>query len=386
MGEIANQLFVEVSPGVWESSYTVEETAPRGDFAVIAVARADTALFQLFPPPRLLIVAPAPPAPPGSPGGAPPAKTGVRSLPEWIDFLSNVIAWAAVFWGIFAVAHAAGFFTVLMVGVLLALTGLLQTALVNPIREAVRYILGTIYQTLLDLLDFVAAWLRAVAQYFQGDLLRAIVRILLVAASLWVFDLAMKIPAFKQLFDWVLETTRKVTDFVNNLADQIQGFIKTARKYVDDRIIDLLGNLGDVGKALRDDILRIVNQVFDRALREVQQLRFEVLNKVDVVQALMTTKIDVLGMRITLLPDFVRKYIRDFYAGRTKDLLADAATVVSGLEPGTVPSPLERTAAWQEITDTVAQVRSGLEGAPAPAAVEIAEAVAGVVGSGALVA
>jgi len=383
MGAIPTQVFDENTPGVYTDGYTILEATPDGTFDVAVTLTVPGAGTTTAVGPRITILKRPPPPPPPAPGTQAPSDTSFGATPEWVDWLANVIGWAVVLWGMAAAATAFGFFTFPIAIALAALAYIFRAQLVEPIQRAIKQIIISLFNAILDIVKFISAWLEATIKYFQGDFLRAVVRIFLVAAFLWVFELALQIPAFKQLFDFVLETTKKVTDFVNGLFDQLLVFVNDARKYVDARITDLLGNLGDIGKALRDDILAIVNRLFSGLDRQIQSARFELLARVDVVQALMTAQITVMGERIKLLPDEARRYIRNFYAGSPKNLAEDLGYIASTWDDVIPPDAPGKTAWLDEVESFKAATLAALEGTPPPWMAELADFSAIVAATGA---
>jgi hypothetical protein len=266
----------------------------------------------------------------GGPGSQPADPThDPQSLLPWADFLANIIAYGIVFYGLMAATQSFGLLSVFVGVGMLALTGILQGFIINPLRAAVRAIIGGIVQILQDLVEFVGEWLNAVVQYFQGDLLKAILRIVFLAFALWVFSEAMKIPAFKGVVDYVGTLLANIQKWVNDQLDVVTGFIHDLRGQVRDSVKSMLGSMGDFGKQLQGDILGVVDQLFNGLGREVAKVRFEVLAQVDFTRQALGAQIDVFGQRFKVLPDEVRQYILAYGRARPAATLADQAGIMA---------------------------------------------------------
>lgn len=296
------------------------------------------------------------PPPPLAGGVVVGQETHLSEVPGWIDLLTTIITYALVFYGAVVASHWVGKDNFLVAIALLAIAYLLRDYLIEPLRRVVRYILVSLYETVLELVEFFKTWAEGVIQYFQGNFVRAVIRILTLALFMWIWNLALSIPAVKQLFDLIFETVGKVVRFVNDLFDRILGWIADLRKRVVDLTEAFLAKLGDLGQALRGEILGIINQLFAGVSREFQKLRFELLAQVDVTRKLFAIEIEILGVRIKLIPEEVRQYILARMRGAPLAAVnewGDALLLAGPLPP--LPQP-EGTAPWQLLPEIRAEM------------------------------
>jgi len=301
----------------------------------------------------------------GGVGSAPPAPThDPQTLLPWADWLASIIAYGAVFYGLVAAAQV---FSVvfIIVGVgLLALTGILQSLIIDPLRLAVRTIIGGVVVILQDLVDFFVQWVQAVLQYFQGDMLKAILRIVLLAFAMWIWEEAQKIPAIKGVLDWAGAQIRTVVEFVNSQIDSLTASLLDLRRRVSDAVTSFTAQLGDFGAALRSDILVVVDQLFGGLTRQLAQVRFEVLGQVDLVRAALGTTITVFGQRFAVLPEEVRKYLLSFNRAAPVRALSDQAGIMAAAAGATLTPADFRVVPWDvlaEMTDQMQLHRRGVQ-------------------------
>src|SRR5260370_4101783 len=99
--------------------------------------------------------------------------------------------------------------------------------------------------TVKDLVEFVAQFLSAIAQYFQGDFVKAILRIVLVAAFLWVYELAKSIPAIAQILEQIMSVFKSINAFINTQINSVLGFIEQLRRNTTDALPSLRDDIGN---------------------------------------------------------------------------------------------------------------------------------------------
>ncbi len=356
MAEIPPQLLSEVSPGVYSGSYTIVDDTPDGTVFVratlsapgLATASATSAQFTIEKRP--------PPTPATSPGAVRPTGTGASALPEWINWLADVIGWAVVLWGMAAAAQFLGILTFAIALALIGLTFVFRDFLVRPVQDAVRFIFGTIIAVIGDVITFIGAWLEAVAKEFQGNFIRAILRIVILAAFMWVFERARTIPAIKDTIDLIIDTSAKIIKWVNDTIDQFQGRLDELRLDVL-KVVDVTrGDQSEFGKAISAFILREVNNLFGGLAGELQKLRFQLLSEFDVRLLAVRAQVTLFGQRLELFPEEVRLYI----AGRFRNLLLAAAIAAENDRARRAvefpPSPLDDTAPGRALAEVKAEI------------------------------
>ncbi len=297
---------------------------------------------------------------------------GIGTVRAWVDALAEVFAWVAIGFLIAQAGSWAGkdnFFVAIALG---AAAAALFPNFVKPVKDFIKGIFTAVLDAIVDLIEFLGQWLAAVIEHFQGNLLRAIVRIVTVAAFLWIWNLARGIPVIGQLIDLIAETAGKLTAWVNQQVDGLLAALDRLRADVRTQIDAVLAGLGDLGRALREDVLREVDALFGGVRRELAQLRFELLDRVDLVRAALRAEITVLGERIRLVPEEARLYLRDRFAAGAAQVLADQATELS--RAGPLPAlPVEAAGgAWDVIEAAIAELplREGVPATPAAAAVD----------------
>lgn len=378
MGSIPDQLLTQESPGRYTGAFTVTDDTPGGGFRVIVHLAVPGFPEVVYEGPRVDIIKPAPP--PSAPSGSAPApaEQGLAGVPRWVEWLADVIGWAATFWALVVAAHAFGLDNWLIALALAALLFLFRGQLLNPIQRAVKYIIIEIFKTIIELVEFVITWLRAVAEYFQGNFIRAVLRIIILAAFMWIWNLAQTIPAIKQLLDNIFEVAGKIIKFVNDLFDQILGWIEDLRKRVRDSLDVMLSRLGDLGLAIRGEVLGIVDRLFGGIRGELQELRFKILGEVDLVRKLLGLEVRIMGERFKLIPEEVRKYILTHAGARTAEVIDDFGWALASTGPVPLPPDPRGNAPWDLFDYTVAEIESSRLGNLAPAQVAFNEAIADI--------
>ncbi len=300
---------------------------------------------------------PAGPRQPAEPPGKDPQK-----VYPWVDFIADIIAYAAIFYGIVSLSFAAGIFTALMVVILLALLPVLQGIIISPIRLAIRAVFGAILQILIDLIEFVGEWFNAILQYFQGDFVKAILRMVLLAAFMWIWQEASKIPAIKGTLDYIGKAIANVVKFVNDVFDTVIKGIEWVRKQTSDAIGSMFKSLGPFGKQLSSAILGQVDRLFTGLERRVQTLRFEMVGRVDLITRALTAQVTVFGVKIGLLPDEIRVYLRSFYQARPREAVQNTADIMARAGAGLGTTVTGLTPPWFIADDQIRQMRTLLVG------------------------
>lgn len=305
------------------------------------------------PPP----LPPPPPPPVSAPStAAQPAGRGLAQVPVWVDQLADVFSWVATAWLIAQAASWLGKDNWIVALAMGAAAVALFPNFVEPVRRFLRGIIYEIFAAVAELITFLSQWLQAVAEHFQGNMLRAIIRIVALAAFMWIWTLARTIPVISNLIDLIVETAGKITAWVNQQVDGLVGQVLRLRDQVRAWVDGILAQLGDVGKAVRDDVLGLVNQLFNGVTRELNQLRFELLGRLDVVTAALRFEVEILGQRIRLVPQEVVGFLRErFNAGiREQDrALRNALAAAPAL-------PMEAAAPWVVVEAAIAEVQADI--------------------------
>jgi len=280
----------------------------------------------------------------------------LSKLPEWAEFVADVISYVAL---AFLFAQAAAWLGKDNWIVAIAL-GIAAAYLVNTIapqfRLFLRAIIITIFQTIVELIEFIATWLREAAERGFASIIQAIVRVLVLAAFMWVWNLAQTIPAIKSIIDLIVQSVGSAIKWVNQLFDQALGFIDQLRLQARGWIDNILTNLGDIGKALRSDILGIVDRLFGGIRSQLQELRFELLGRIDIVRQVLRVEIEVLGVKVRLIPDEVRTYLLQRYFAATAEHYAEVDRSIAASAPPLVPAVAQSAAPWDVAETAIAEI------------------------------
>ena len=301
----------------------------------------------------------------GGTGGPPPTPTSdPHSLLPWADYLATIIAYCAVFYGMMALANSFSLLGIFVVAGLLGLAGILQALIINPLRAIARVVIGGLVQILVDLVEFLGEWLSAVGQMFQGDLLRAILRIVLLAFAMWIFSEAQKIPAIKGVIDYAGNLIAQVTKWVNEQFDTVTGWIHDLRGQVRDSVKTSLGAMGNLGKQLQGDILGVVDQLFNGLGREVAKVRFEALGAVDLTRAALGATVTLMGQKFAVLPDEVRRYIIAYGRANPHETVAELSGLMAQAGASTITAADFQATPWDVLEEMTAQLEARRQGIP----------------------
>jgi len=284
------------------------------------------------------------------------STTPLSKIPEWIEWVVNVISYVAVAWTVAAAASWIGKDNwIVAIAMGLAAAYLLER-IAPQYRQFFRGIIMAVFEALVELVEFLGTWLREAAQQGFSSIVQAIVRVLTLAALMWIWNLAQSIPAIKALIDLIVETSAKVIKFVNTTFDGFLQLIDGLRLQVRGWVDNVLQGLGDLGQALRSDILGIVDRLFSGIKAEVQQLRFELLGRLDVLRDVLRTEVEVLGVKVRLLPEEVRTYLlARFFAAQAEHVAqVDAGYGATALPPP--PPSVAGVAPWLVVEVALAEI------------------------------
>lgn len=254
-------------------------------------------------------------------------------LPAWVDQLANTLALVATAFVIAAAASWAGLDNWIVAIALGLAVAWLFPNFVEPVKRLLKGIFVEVFKTLAELLAFVGAWLRGVLEYFQGNLVRAVLQILIVAAFMWIWNLALGIPVIRQLFTNIVERTAQVITYINHLFDQALSFIDQLRRRLIDTAEHLLRQMGILGGAIRGEVVGLINRLFGGFTREIQQLRAQIVTELDVVRRFVDLRVEVLGVRIRLVPEEARKQLWQLWASATARYYAELSQAVENAGP-----------------------------------------------------
>jgi hypothetical protein len=273
-----------------------------------------------------------------------------------VDQLADTFSWVATAWLIAQAASWLGKDNWIVALAMGAAAVALFPNFVEPVRRFFRAIFHEIFAAVSDLITFLSQWLQAVAEHFQGNMLRAIIRIVALAAFMWIWNLARTIPAIANVIDVIVETAGKITAWVNQQIDSLVGQILRLRDQARAWVDGLLAQLGTLGAAIRDDVLGLVNQLFNGLARELNQLRFELLDRLDVVQAALRFEVEILGQRIRLVPREVVAFLRErFNAG-----VREQEQALRNQLRGSAAFPMGHTAPWVVAEAAIAEVQADI--------------------------
>lgn len=323
-----------------------------------------------------------PPIPHGQARPVSRTEGSIADLPLWADELATIIAYAVVFWGISAGLHAVnikgGF---IVAAALLGITWMLRSFLVEPVARLIRQIILLGFQILLELIDFVRQWYEGVLHYFQGNLVRAITRVLLVAAFLWVWEFAQTIPAVRNILDTIAEVVARVVRYVNETIDSVLRFVRDLRDDVNGRLTLMLDRIGLANSALRDELVSQVNGLFGILTRQVGRLRTQLVARLDVVHTLAHARITLLGQTIALLPKAVNDRMVAAFAKVGTPLAGDALSLAHRIAARYSPPGAVHATPWEVVDEFQAHIAARAQGfVPLPVewVGDVREAIRGV--------
>jgi len=286
------------------------------------------------------------------------STTPLSKIPEWLGFVVDAISYVAV---AFIVAQAAAWIGkdnwIVAIALGLAAAWLLER-IAPQFRQFLRGIILALFEALVELVEFFATWLReATAQGFRS-LVQAVVRVLVLAAFMWIWNLAQGIPAIKALIDLIVDTSAKVIKFVNTTFDGFLKAIDNLRLQVRGWVDNALKGLGDIGKALRADIMGIVDRLFAGIKAEIQQLRFELLARFDILRDVLRAEIEVLGVKVRLLPDEVRTYLLARFFAAQAEHIAQVDRGYAGTPALGPPVAVDAAAPWVVVELALAEIQA----------------------------
>lgn len=387
MGAPPSLVLQETSPGHYETTWTVTSgTDPgayqaRGHVNIGGVDQTPFAAAALtVEAPQPVVVAPslsALPPPPVVGATIGPGAASLYDLPGWADQLATVIAYAAVFYGITAGLHAINIkLGWLVAAALLGVTWVLRSYLIEPVSGLIKQIVLAGFHVLVELVDFVEQWLKGIVAYFQGDLIKAITRILLIAAFMWVWEFAQSIPAIAQLTQNILDGIGQVTKFVNDQIDGVLQFLERTRKSFEGQIGQVLDRMGVFGQQLKGEVLGQVDTLFTGLEQRTQKLRSEILAEIDFTRKLANLQVTILGQRIHLVPDTVRKYLLDYGHAKPHETVANSVGVWAAAGHGFLTSNDFVGQPWTALDELLADLRGLRVGIPHDAQVAAREVIA----------
>jgi hypothetical protein len=359
----------ETSPGRYELSWTVPSDTDPGTYQVTAHFSSSGYAAQAGATAQLTIQSPQPaviapqlgtlPPPVVVSGNVGPGSASVQDLPVWADQLANVFAYAAVFYGITAGLHAVNIKLGWLVAVaLLGVAWILRAYLIEPVAGLVKQIILAAFHILVELLDFVEQWIKGVIAYFQGDLIKAVMRILLIAAFLWVWEFAQSIPAIAQLTQNILDGINQVTKFVNDGIDSVLKFLERTRINLEGQLGQALDRMGFIGQQLKSEVFGQVDNLFAGVEVRTQKLRTEILGQVDFIQKALQLQVTIMGQHFRILPDTVRKALLAGY-DRTGGAAASDTIGMLLAGPGAGrPADAETMAVWDVAEETRREIQA----------------------------
>ncbi len=299
-----------------------------------------------------------PTAPSQQPGKDP------KKLAPWVQFIANIIAYVVVFYGLTVAAHAFNPFNFGVVAALLVLTVILGGVITKPIAGAIMTIFGAIIQILQDLIDFVIQWFNGILQYFQGDFIRAILQILEVAAFMYLWSFAQRIPVIGNLIKLITEAVGTVVNWINQTFDTVIKFLEWVRKQAEDSIGLLFDTTTSLGKLLVQSFDQQIDRVIGGLEGKLNTLRFQLLAQVDILRQFANSTITVFGFRLQLVPDEVRKYLLTYGQANPVASFVDTADLIARSGPGFASGTLAVFTPWVLADEMMAAMRGIYVGQP----------------------
>ena len=364
----------ETTPGRYELDWTVPQDVDLGTYQVNGHLLIGTVDYLAGVATTIRLEAPAPAAiAPGRPNLPPPPPSTLHpvgpgqashtDLPQWAADLANIIAYAVVFYGVTAGLHAINLkFGWLVAAALLGVVWMLRQYLVEPIANLIKGIILTVFHILVELVDFLATWLRGIIEYFQGDLVKAVTRILLLAAFAWVWEFAQTIPMVKNILDTITEVTGKITGFINEGIDGARRFIHEVQADVDNKVGASLDRMGDIGHQLRGEVLDHVDSLFGGLSRRVGAVRVQLLSHIDLVQVAFHARVTILGQSVALMPRNVHDRIAAAYRKAGEEQVSDTLRAFRDIAAKHSPPGAQTTGVWDVVDEVMRDIRAFAEG------------------------
>ncbi len=362
----------ETRPGHYETRWTVPADVDLDRYEVRGTMRVGGEVFSAAAPLRIRARAPVvigpglgllPPPPHGQVRPVGPRNAPLSDLPAWADELATIIAYLVVFYGVVAGLHAVnikgGWVVALaMIGV----TWMLRSYIVEPIAGLIRQIILAGFHVLLELVEFVSQWLAGIAQYFQGDVVRAITRLLLIGAFLWVFELAQTIPVIRDILDTITETANRLLHWINDSIDGVLRSIRAFRDDVEGRFGQMLDRMGLAGQQLRAELIGHVDSLFGGLIRHVGRVRNQLLARVEVIHNLAHARITLMGQTVAIAPRLVHDRIAEAYTATGLRAAHDTVTAYRALAARYSPEGAQHAAVWEIVDEFRAELAARADG------------------------
>ncbi len=348
LGEITTTI-IPAADVAWQNlANKVNDTR---QFGLAELERLEDALNATLADLRAKLAAAGPASPSEQPGKDP------KKLAPWIDFLASLVSWILVFWGFVILAQALGFFNWLVVAAFIALTFVLRTVLINPVKQVVLTIFGSIIQILNDLINFVVEWFNGILQYFQGDFLRAILQILEVAAFMYLWSFAQRIPVIGNLIKLITQAVGAVVNWINQTFDTVVKFLEWVRKSAEETIGTMFDKTTTLGRLLVNAFDQQIDRIVGGLESKLATLRFELIASVDIVRAFVNTSITVFGFRLQLVPEEVRAYLLKYGQANPVATFVNTADLVARAGPGFGTGTLTVFPPWAVADEMIAAMR-----------------------------
>jgi len=331
----------------------------------------------LAPPPPAISPAPVPlpprAAPPVPPPGAPSPTTTRRvtvpavsratssalALPDLADQIANIIAYAIVFYGMVAGAMAANFkWGFLVTLAMMAMVWYLRDIIVAPLQGLIKSVVLVVFHVLIEILDFVWEWLRGVANFFGGDLVRAVFQILMVASFLWVWEQATQIPVIGQLLTFVQNTATSVMEWVQTNLEGLRTWFDGLRKGLEGDIRNLTKDFGDYKDTVTELLTAQVDTVFGRIQTSLTGMRAEVLGRLSSVVALQNLQVASLAAFVGGSAPRARQYLVAYNRAHPHETVAESAGVWAAAGRGQITGDDLVATPW----DALAEIQTDLAG------------------------
>lgn len=360
-GEEVQFFLVAPAGGIMEVEFILEAAAVE-EAAPVVVTPAPTVPVAPAPP----VMSPLPGNPTG-PSGTPliraptvsAATATTDQMPQLADQIANVIAYALVFYGMVAASMAANFkFGWLVTIALWGIVWYLRDIIIFPLQGLVRSIIMVVFHVLIEIVDFVWQWLVGVVHFFGGDLVRAVLQTLMVAAFLWVWEEASQIPVIGQLFTWIEQTASQVLTWVQTQIQVLSTFVDGVRRSLEADIADVTKGLGNLGDELRGLIDTQLEALFGRVRTSITGLRAEVLGQLSFVVAAVNLQTGIFAAALHLSPETARRYLQAYARHNPHETVANAAGLVGSTARGALGTTDFSRTPW----GTVDELRADLVG------------------------
>lgn len=305
-----------------------------------------------------------------------PTPAHPSDIPQWVEQLADTLALITTAFFIMQAGSWPGKDNWIVAIAMGAAAWFLIGNYNGPVRSWLRAIFTELLLTIVTLVESIGQFLEAASRYYGGNFARMVIAIILVPLALGVFRDLMGYAGVRDLLTFVTYLIDGVRRFAQEATDFVRDRIEDLRVLLTGQLHDLLAFIPQELDRFRSLIEGDFNRLFTTAERRLDRLEASIdttahaiVSFVNSATAALHLRIDLLGVRLDLMPEFVRGFLTDQLLARFDATIA--ALPPEPTEPGPVPPPA--------IAEALARVLADIRRAEAGEAVPQAQAAAAVV-------